>query len=187
MLIGSFVEEIVSPIPSFVVMIPAGAAAQVQGTGWWYLLPLALIGGVGRLLASMILYVVADKSEDWLLGKGRRFFGITHEQLEKYGQRLSGTSRDFVVLFLLNAVPVIPTSLLSLTCGFIKARFRLFVAATFFGSAVNAAIYMGIGYAGIQAAAGLRNAQAALQIIVGLTAIGLLGWFIYYRNKKRGR
>lgn len=186
-LAGSFVEEIVSPIPSFVVMIPAGAAAQVQGVGWWYLIPLAFLGGIGRLLASMILYVVADKAEDWLLGKGRRFFGVTHKQLENYGQRLSGTSGDFVALFLLNAVPVIPTSLLSLSCGFIKVRFRLFAAATFFGSAVNAAIYMGVGYAGIQAVAGLQNLQLALQVAAVLVAVSLFGLFVYYANKRRGR
>ena len=74
MLIGAFLEEIVSPIPSFVVLIPAGAAAEVQGVGLWYLVPLGLIGATGRVLASIILYAVADKAEDWLFGKGRRFF-----------------------------------------------------------------------------------------------------------------
>jgi len=94
--LGSFTEELISPIPSFVVMIPAGAAAQVQNLGWWYLIPLALIGASGRVLASMILYTVADRAEDWLFGKkGRRFFGVTHQQLEGYGQRFSGTPRDF--------------------------------------------------------------------------------------------
>jgi membrane protein DedA with SNARE-associated domain len=184
---GAFLEEIVSPIPSFVVMIPAGAAAQIQGVGWWYLVPLAFIGAAGRLLASVILYFIADKAEDWLLSKGRRFFGVTHRQLEGYGQRLSGTPRDFTVLFLLNAVPVIPTSLLSLTCGFIKVRFRLFVGATFFGSAVNAAIYMGIGYAGLQAVTGLESVQAVLQAIGLLLLVSFAGWLIYYMQKKGGR
>lgn len=184
--VGSFVEEILSPIPSFVVMIPAGAAAQVQGASWWYLLPLAIFAALGRLLASMILYGVADKAEDWLLGKGRKFFGVTHKQLEGYGQRVSGTSRDFAALFLLNAVPVFPTSLLSLSCGFIKVRFKLFVGATFLGSAVNAVIYMSVGYAGIQAAVEFQDLQAVLQIIFALAAVSLVGVFIY-RRKKRGR
>lgn len=187
MLIGAFLEEIVSPIPSFVVLIPAGAAAEVQGVGLWYLVPLGLIGATGRVLASIILYAVADKAEDWLFGKGRRFFGVTHKKLEGYGQRFSGTSRDFIVLFLLNAIPVLPTSLLSLTCGFIKIRFRLFVAATFFGSAVNAVIYMAIGYAGIQAAASLQYFDMAFQVVAVLLAISLISWAVYYWDKRRGR
>lgn len=187
MFIGAFLEEIVSPIPSFVVLIPAGAAAEVQGVNWWYLVPLGFIGAAGRALASIILYTVADKAEDWLFGKGRRFFGVTHKRLESYGQRFSGTSRDFIVLFLLNAIPVVPTSLLSLTCGFIKIRFRLFVCATFFGSAVNAVIYMAIGYAGIQAAASLQYLDVAFQVIAILLAVSLIGWVFYYWNKRRGR
>lgn len=187
-LAGSFLEEIISPIPSFLVLIPAGAAAHVQGVGWWYLIPLAFIGAAGRLVASLILYLAADKAEDWVLGKGRRFFGVSHKKLEAYGRRFNGTTRDYIVLFLLNAVPVIPTSLLSLTCGFIKVPMRLFVLATYFGSAVNAVFYMTLGYAGIQAASALRHLQTASQITAVALAALVLGWVLYYwRKKKRGR
>lgn len=181
---GCFVEEIISPIPSFVVLIPAGAAAQVQNIGWWYLPVLALIGAAGRLLASMILYFIADKGENWLFGQGRRIFGVTHKQLEDFGQRFSGSNRDLAVLFALNAIPVLPTSLLSLACGFIKIDFRLFVVATYFGSVVNAIIYMSIGYAGFQVADSLRDLELAGQIVVGLLVVALLVWYLSYRRKR---
>jgi membrane protein DedA with SNARE-associated domain len=186
-LIGSFVEEVISPIPSFVVMIPAGAAAQVQGVGWAYLLVLGLLGGLGRMVGSIVLYVLADKAEDWLFAKGRSFFGITHKQMERFGKRFSGRPRDFTALVLLNAVPVIPTALLSLTCGFIKINFRMFVLATFFGATVNAVFYMSIGYAGLQIVEQLSSLELTLQIMALLFFAALLGWFIYYRTKKRGR
>jgi membrane protein DedA with SNARE-associated domain len=187
-LAGSFLEEIISPIPSFVVFIPAGAAAQVQHVGWWYLIPLGFVGAAGRLVASSILYVVADKAEHWLFGKGRRFFGVTHKQLQSYGRRFSGRPRDLLVLFLLNAVPVLPTSMLSLTCGFIKIPYRTFVVATYFGSAVNATIYMSVGYAGVHAIAKLQHVQAAFQIVFVAAVVGIVGWFLYYyRQKKRDR
>lgn len=186
-LIGSFIEEVLSPIPSFVVMIPAGAAAQVQGVPLWYLAVLGLLGGIGRMLGSMVLYVLADKAEDWLLGNGRRFFGFSHKQMERLGTRFSGRPRDFTVLFLLNAVPVLPTALLSLTCGFVKINFRMFVVATFLGATVNAIFYMGIGYAGLQAAEQLRNLELTFQIAAAVIAIALLGWYLYYRTKKRDR
>lgn len=180
-------EEIISPIPSFIVLVPAGAAAQVQNVGWWYLVPLAFIAATGRLLASIILYLVADKAEDWLFGKGRRFFGVTHKQLESYGQRFTGKPRDIMGLFLLNAIPVLPTSLLSLTCGFIKIPFRLFAVATYFGSAVNAVVYMSVGYAGVQAVAKLKDVQSALEIVTGVVVVGLIVWLLYYLDKKRDR
>jgi membrane protein DedA with SNARE-associated domain len=185
--LGAFVEEIISPIPSFVVMIPAGAAAQIQGFGWWYLLPLGLLGGFGRLFASLILYVVADKAEDWLFGKGRRFFGVTHKQLEDYGQRLEGRRGGFVALLMLNALPVLPTSLLSLSCGFIKVPLRMFVAATFFGSAINAVFYMSLGYAGFRAMSELKGWDVVLQILAVLAVVSVVIWFVYYNTKKRSR
>lgn len=185
MLVGAFIEEIISPIPSFVVMIPAGAAAQVQQIGWWYLPVLALIGAAGRLVASVILYVLADKGEDLLFGKGRRLFGLSHKQLEKYGERLSGTKRDWVALFMLNAIPILPTSLLSLACGFIKVNFKMFMITTYFGSAVNALIYMSIGYAGIQAADTLQNFNVFFQIITIILVIMLLVWLLRYQQRRR--
>lgn len=183
--VGSFLEEAISPIPSFVVLIPGGAAAQVQGFSWWYLPILAVVGAAGRILASMLLYLLADKGEDLLLGKGRRFFGISHEQLERYGERLSGKSRDWWALFALNAIPVLPTSLLSLACGFIKVRFSLFVSATFVGTAVNGCFYLTVGYAGLQAASALQHLELAFQLITIAACIGLLIWLLYYRKQRR--
>lgn len=185
--VGCFLEEVVSPIPSFVVLIPAGAAAHVQGISWWYLLVLAILGAAGRILASMLLYVVADRSEDWLFGKGRRLFGVTHKQLERFGRRFNGSRHDWVVLFLLNAIPVVPTSLLSLACGFVKVDFRMFVAATFLGSAINAVIYMSIGYAGIAVVSDLRDLELAFQVATVVIVLGAIGWFLRRRQQKRDR
>jgi len=185
--LGSFTEEVISPIPSFVVMIPAGAAAQLQNVDWWYLGILGLIGGAGRTLGSLVLYFIADRAEDWLLRRGRKFFGVSHKQLEHYGQKFSGRPSDFALLFVLNAVPIIPTSLLSLTCGFIKVKLRLFVVATFFGAAVNAVIYLGVGYAGAQAVSQLRGVEAILQIIALIIFVSAAGWLLLLWQKKRGR
>ncbi|HTH72584.1 MAG TPA: VTT domain-containing protein [Candidatus Pristimantibacillus sp.] len=196
-LVGSFIEEAISPIPSFVVMLPAGALAHLQGQSWWYLWILAVFAALGRVPASLLLYFVADKSEDWLFGKGRRLFGVSHKQLESIGKRFSGSPRDFTVLFLLNAIPVIPTSLLSLTCGFIKLRLKLFIVATFFGTGVNAFIYMLVGYTGIQAAGWLGRLDAASTwtaagLAIILVAAGLYYYWRHWRapeagEKKRGR
>lgn len=185
--LGAFIEEALSPIPSFLVMIPAGAAAQIQGLDWWYLGVLALIGGVGRVLASMLLYVLADKAEDWLFGNGRRFFGISHVQMERFGAKLRQGRRDGWAVFTLSAVPVLPTALLSLACGFVKVDFRAFVVGTYFGSAVNAFVYMLIGYGGIQATAALRHLELAGQIASGVLIIGVIGWLMYYRRKRQHR
>jgi membrane protein DedA with SNARE-associated domain len=187
--IGGFIEEVISPIPSFVVMLPAGVAAQVQGVAWWYLPVLGLLGGLGHTLGSMVLYGLADKIEDWVLGRRRKFFGFSHTQVERYGKKFSGKPKDFVLLFALNALPVVPTALLSLACGFIKINFRMFVAATFLGATINATIYLGVGYAGVEAISRLRGVESVFEVVsIVLVALAFC-WLMYYLHakKKRGR
>lgn len=185
-LVGTFIEEVFSPIPSFVVLVPAGAAAEAQGSAAWYLLVLVLFSATGRVSGAAILYWLADKFEDRLLTNGRRFFGISHKEVEKFGQRLGRAGkRDWLVLFLMNAIPIFPGAVLSLGCGFVKVKYRMFLACTFFGTMVNALIYLSIGYAGFRTAEALRNIEIATQIIVGLCIIGIAAWIIHKRRTRK--
>lgn len=185
---GTFVEELFSPIPSFVVLIPTGAAANTQGLGVYYLGVLAIFSAFGRIAAAVILYVLADKFEDKLLSKGRRLFGITHKEIENLGQRLgSAGKRDIVVLFAMNAVPVFPTGALSLACGFIKVRFRMFVFCTFFGTMINSLIYMAIGYYGAHAASALRSLEWATRLIAALIAVLIVLWLLRHHRRNTAR
>ena len=183
-LIGTFIEELFSPIPSFLVLIPAGAAAHAQGAGVWYLAILMVYSAVGRIAAASILYWVADKFEDKLLANGRRFFGVSHKEIEKFGQRLGKQhKRDAIVLFTMNALPIFPTGALSVTCGFLKVRFRLFAWTTFFGTMINSLIYMAIGYGGLEAASALDGLELASQIVIGLLVFAVA--ILIVRKRKR--
>jgi len=172
-----------SPIPSFVVLIPAGAAAAVQNIPLWYLPVLGVLAAAGRILGALLLYWVADKFEDKLLGGGRKFFGFSHGDVERFGRRLKH-HHDWLALFMFNAIPVVPVALLSLTCGFIKLPLRTFITATFLGTIVNAVFYLGIGYGGLKTAATMQNLELATEITTGLIIAAIVGWIIYVRRKK---
>lgn len=168
------------------MLIPTGATAEAQGAGIWYLGILMVYSAFGRIAGASILYVLADRFEDTLLGNGRRFFGISHAEIERFGQRLGKKGkRDLLLLFAMNALPVFPTGALSVACGFMKVQFRLFAVATFFGTMINSLIYMAIGYGGIKAAAALQGLELASQIIAGMLIISVVAWIIYRRNKRR--
>jgi membrane protein DedA with SNARE-associated domain len=183
--LGSFIEEAISPIPSFLVLIPAGAAAHVQGYPWWYLAVLAVVSATGRILASILLYVLADKAEDVVFGKGRRFFGISHQQLEQYGKRLGGSTRDWFALFSLNAIPALPTAMLSLVCGVLKVRFRLFVSATFFGAIIHSFIHLAIGYAGLEVVSTVRGLRLIERIVVVVVVVGGVVGYLVHRHRAK--
>ncbi|HET8671155.1 MAG TPA: VTT domain-containing protein [Candidatus Saccharimonadales bacterium] len=185
-LVGTFIEELFSPIPSFMVLVPTGAIAHAQDRGLLYLGVLAVFSAMGRIAAAAILYKLADTFEDRLLAKGRRIFGLSHTEIEGLDRRLNRAGKyEGIVLFVMNAIPIFPTGALSLACGFIKIRFRLFIICTFFGTMINALIYMSIGYGGVKAASALSGLELASKIVVAVLILTLVAWLIHRRRGGR--
>jgi membrane protein DedA with SNARE-associated domain len=135
--LGSFFEEVIAPVPSPFIMTLAGSIAKSQGHAFWYLFVVAIIAAAGKTLGAGVLYVVADRSEDVLMSRVGRFVGISSAEVERFGARLSGSRRDFLVLLLIRSTPVIPSAPISIICGFIKVHPRMFLIATFFGTIVR--------------------------------------------------
>lgn len=171
-------------MPSFAVLLPAGALAEARGMGIWYLAWLMVFSAIGRIAAAVILYTLADKFEDVVLKNGRKFFGVGHRQIERFGQKLGKGKKDWVFLFLMNAVPVFPGGALSILCGFVRVRFIMFVVCTFFGTMINALIYLSIGYAGVKGAGALRGLEIGSQIVAALLLVIGVVAFVRYRRRR---
>jgi uncharacterized membrane protein YdjX (TVP38/TMEM64 family) len=183
----SFLEEIIPPIPSPSVMFATGSMALVQGYLFPGLLILTLLGAVGKTLGASVAYFVADKVED-LLSKGiSKFIGVTHAQIESFGSRLGRGSRDYVILIVLRALPIVPSSILSLGCGLLKVRFKLFLISTFIGSLFRDFLYIYLGYIGTTVAISFlkktTSTESIIQVIIVFLIIGVLG-LMYFRRKK---
>ncbi|HEU5121969.1 MAG TPA: VTT domain-containing protein [Candidatus Saccharimonadales bacterium] len=186
--IGTCLDEIISPIPAFFVLIPAGIAADMQNLPLWYLIVLALISGVARTLSGYILYLCADKLEDILFARGRKFFGATHKDIERYGKKLAGANgaKSWWLLFAMHALPVFPGTLLSLGSGFIRLPLAIFTSATALGSALVALLFLYLGYTGMQTASLIKGLDATTQIItIVLLCSGFAWLFVRYRRTKQ--
>ena len=186
--IASFIEELIAPIPSPFVMTLSGSMAAAQGSPFWYLLVIAAIAAVGKLLASLILYIVADKAEDVILSKMGKFIGVSHEQVENFGKRFTGSRRDYITLFLIRAAPFIPSAPVSLIAGVLALPKKLYIISTYFGTIVRDFIYLYIGYTGIEAANaiihGFEGASSIVTIIMAVVALGILAWILIRKYKK---
>src|SRR5690606_11653760 len=121
-------------IPSPFVMTLAGSMAKAQGAPFWYLLVISVLAAVGKTVGAFILYWFSDKAEDIVLSRVGRFIGITHQEVEKFGQKFSGGRRDFITLLVIRSTPIIPSAPISLICGFVRIRLDLFSIASFFGT-----------------------------------------------------
>jgi len=181
---GTFLEEVIAPIPSAIVLIPAGAAAQVQNLPVFYLFVLSLFAACGRVLGGLVLYWLADKFEDVIFAHGRTYFGTSHKQVERFGQQIGKKNkRDWFLLFGMTAVPFFPGALLSLACGFVKVRMSTFITTTFFGTLVSGTIYLYIGFAGLQVAALLHKLELVGYGLLVVVAIYALVWWIKRKQK----
>ena len=167
-------------------MTLVGSIAESQGSPFWYLIVIALIAAAGKTVGSILLYFLADKVEDVVLSRVGKFVGITHAEVEKFGQRFSGHRRDFFTLLAIRATPIIPSAPISLVCGFVRIDFKYFVTATFIGTIIRDFVYLYFGYTSIQSAEelmqGLEGIESIMQIVLAGIGALIVGWIIYRRK-----
>ncbi len=185
---GSFIEEIISPIPTYAVMVTAGSVAHLQGLFFPWIFALAVLGAIGKTLACVIYYVLADVFEDVIVPRYGKYIGVSHKQIEALGTRMSNRERDVGLLILLRALPVIPSAPISIVAGLIHVELKVFVFTTFAGTFLKDSVYLAIGYIGLQAFRDLLGEMAFLGHLfeTGLTiGVGLLiGWVLWSKRKK---
>lgn len=148
-LIGSFAEEVISPIPTLLVMGTAGTLTFARGLPLSYLFFLSLMGNIGKTAGAYIYYVIGDKLEDLVVPRYGKYFGVTHQEVTRIGKRFTGGWQDALVLFLLRALPFLPTTPVSITCGILKMRRSEYLTITFVANFIKDIGYLFVGYAGI--------------------------------------
>lgn len=185
----SFVEEIIAPIPSPFVMITTGSLALVQGYSSLGLLVLLASGVIGKTLGALVVYIIADRVED-LLMKSRlaRFFDVSHEDVEAFGMHLKGGLRDYFILTLLRALPLIPSVVVSVGSGVLKIPLRLYIVATFCGTVIRDGIYLLFGYFGLSLlGVVISKSELLASHIEVLTLIIVVSALLVLRHRRRMR
>lgn len=186
---GTILEEILAPIPSPFVMTITGSIAQAQGHLLAYLIVVAVIGALGRVVGTSFLYLVADVAEDVVVGRFGGFLGVSHREITQIGSRFDGTARDYLTLIVLRSIPVMPSSPISVVCGLIALNFRVFAIGTAIGSVFRNLFFLYIGYTGLAATEsfmeGLQSVETLVQIVFVLTLVG--GFYCFYRKRERGK
>lgn len=184
--LGALIEEIIAPIPSPLVMTLSGSLAASQGANWGTIGFLALVGAIGKTIGSYIVYFVADKGEDLVLGKFGKFVGVSHREVEIIGKHLNKGWRDDVILFLLRAVPIMPTAPVSIVCGLIKLNVRTYITSTFLGTLVRNIFYLYLGFTSVGALESINDGIDSFEkigYIVILVAVAGIFLYVYKMRK----
>lgn len=187
-LIGSFVEEVIAPIPSPLVMLLAGSISASQHSSLLFIFSLAIIGSFSKTFSSLIIYFLADKAEDVIVGRFGKFFGVSKNDTEGLGKFLGEGKRDDIAIFLMRAIPVMPTAPVSIIAGLIKIKLSTYLISTFFGLIVRNVIYLYLGYMSIGALDSLNEGFESVEKIgyLVLAVFGGLALLWMYRRRQQG-
>ena len=185
---GAFVEEIVAPIPSPLVMLLAGSISASQDNSLGFLFLLAIIGAFSKTIGSLIIYVIADKAEDVVIDKFGKFLGVSHSDTEGLGKFFSKGRRDDLAVFILRAVPIMPTAPVSVIAGLIKLDLKTYLLSTFMGLVVRNSIYLYLGYISLGSLESLSEGFDSLENLgyLILSVIGGIALLWMYRKRKQG-
>lgn len=187
-LIGSFAEEMISPIPSLLVMGTAGTIAFARGLSVWYLLLLSFIGNTGKTVGAYIYYLIGDKLEDIIVPRYGKYFGVTHRQIEEIGRKFTGTWKDAMLLFLLRITPFFPTTTVSVVCGILKMHLSEYLVLTFVANFIKDFMYLLVGYAGLAAIGRLwRDIDDIKFFFHVATVIGIVAFlYLLWNHRHKG-
>lgn len=183
--LGAILEEIIVPIPSPLVMTLGGSLAASVESGAPYLLLLALTGTAGKSIGSYGIYLIADKMEDVVTGRFGKYIGISHIQIEAIGKRLGKGWKDNVAIFLLRALPIMPTAPVSIVAGLLKMDVKGYVISTALGVFVRNIFYLYLGYTSLGALENINENLASWESIGSITILILIAALVLYIYKKR--
>ncbi len=188
--LGSFVEELLAPVPSPIVMTVTGSIAAAQDKPMAYLIVLSLIATAGKTIGAVLVYAIAAKAESFIFGRFGWLFGVSHEEIVSFGKRLRGTWKDYVLLFALRALPIMSSAVVSIGAGAIKVPMRIYLPTTILGTIVRDAFYLYVGFTGIETlyrlVHGFENIESILEALIALVIVVVFGWVVWRRKRSRG-
>lgn len=186
--VGSFIEEVIAPIPSPFILTLSGTIAAAKSLPLIALPYLALIGALGKTLGAWVLYYITDKLEDVILSKYGKFFGVTHKSVENIGKKFGKGWKDFFILLGLRSLPVVPSAPVSIVCGLIKINIKTYLTASFIGTFIRNSLFLYFGYAGVSSyqhvVSGLSDIESKVQMGLFVVVMGFIAYSYYKRYKK---
>ena len=187
--IGAFLEELVAPIPSLLIMTTVGFFAQIEGRTAFFVVWLVFLGNIGKLLGSFIYYTVGDRVEDILTGRFGRYIGVKHADIVRISQKLAGGSpwRDGAIIYVLRVIPFVPTIAVSIAAGALRIRLKVFLIASYAGNFSKDLFYAFAGYYGVRQLRAffmdIERVRFGLGMLLVIFAMGVFALLYTYRHQ----
>lgn len=193
---AGIIEQIIVPIPSPIVPMGGGFFLVKKGIPTLLafkevIFKVALPFSLGSTLGATMVFLIAYKGAMFLIDRFEKFFGFGQKDVEKLKKKYFKGSADEMTIFLLMAIPVIPSVLVSAVCGMMQIPPPEFYLFTFLGLAVRGIVLGMLGWwfgeAYVQIAEGMNRLESLFFIVIGVLVVGLLYWGYKNRDKILGR
>ena len=148
---GSILEQIVTPIPSSLVVLGSSfiimkGTALSAGSLEMMFLNITIPAALGVTMGSLLYYGICYKIGTPFVERAGKYMGVSVEDLENVEKRVKESRYENLFLFAARCIPVIPSIAISLFCGMIRYNPRNYVLITFSGALVQASILGIIGW-----------------------------------------
>lgn len=188
--IASIIEEIIAPIPSTLVIMGTSfivlkGAVIAPDTVFSLFVNVVIPASLGVTLGSLLIYALAYYVGKELIDRWGKYLGVSWENIEKTQKKFQETNHDEIVLFIVRALPVIPSVAINIFCGFIRYDLKKFLIITFLGTLVRAFI---LGFLGWQFGSLYEVIATEIsyleEISVAVLIIALVIYFIREKYRK---
>jgi len=185
---GAFIEELIAPIPSPLVMTLAGSIASTNQASMVFLLLISLTGALGKTIGSYLIYLISNKAEHLIVGKFGKFIGVTEKEIDVISKKLNGGWKDYLVIFLLRAIPIMPTAPVSVVCGLIALDLKAYLSASFVGTIVRNIFYIYLGFTSLNALESINEDISAFEKLgyIILLVFMFIIFLVIYNHRKKG-
>lgn len=189
---GSMIEEAVAPIPSPAVMMGSGFILlqeykTIDPAFLIELMKIALVGGIGALIGSYVIYALGYFGGKPLIEKTKRFTGLKWSNIEKFQAKLDKSRNDEVTIATLRSIPVMPAVVISASCGLLRINLLSYSISFYVGGVVRNIIFLFIGWKIGDAYSNLAHSFDSLQnlmtILIALAMVAGLGYLYWRRGK----
>lgn len=148
-IVGSIIEELVSPIPATLILGVAGSVVAFQGTGIIYLTLLTILATAGKTLAAYLTYWAGRLLGRLVVKKWGYILGISLEHLETASREIKHHKNSWGWIFAMRGLPLAPSAAVSIAAGMLYINQRVFLTSTFLGYIIRNVLTAATGYFGL--------------------------------------
>lgn len=192
--VGTIIEEVIAPIPSTMVILFGGfllvpqeatlAQAMVQVA-----LKVMIPASIGMTIGSLFPYYVAKIGERVAVDRFGKLLQVDWSLVEKAEAYFKKTRSDELLLFIVRAVPIIPSVIIGVFCGLVRMPVTTFLLWSFLGNLIRTFILGLVGWAVGAAYEAYAHKISGVEDIVlyGTALIVLLSMAWFVRRQLRSR